>query len=188
MRKEVTIDRMINTEENGVKMESLKLLPELLSAKTCLVGIGNNLRGDDGFGPYFIRMLREKALLPKESLIIVEDVPENYAFPISRMDVDSVVFVDAVILEAPPGTVVLGLLEELEGSCQIASTHKLSLRMTSRIIEETGKKAYLLGIVPETMEFGRDLSPIVRQATDELVLLVERLIGKIQIDWRPPGE
>lgn len=157
-------------------MESLELLREVLTGKTCLVGIGNDLRGDDGFGPYFIERLREKALLPQANLMTVEDVPENYAFPISKKEVTSVVFVDAVILEAPPGTVVLGPLEELEEIGQVASTHKLSLRLTARVIEETGKKVYLLGVVPESTEFGRGLSPAVRQAADELVSLAERLI------------
>ncbi|NPV84170.1 MAG: hydrogenase maturation protease [Candidatus Aminicenantes bacterium] len=157
-------------------MESLELLREVLTGKTCLVGIGNNLRGDDGFGPYFIEKLREKALFPEANLMTVEDVPENYAFPISRMEVTAVVFVDAVILDAPPGTVVLGPLEELEEIGQIASTHKLSLRLTARVIEETGKKVYLLGVVPESTEFGREMSPAVRQAAVELVSLVERLI------------
>ncbi|MCX8160981.1 MAG: hydrogenase maturation protease [Candidatus Saccharicenans sp.] len=157
-------------------MESLELLQKVLAGKTCLVGIGNNLRGDDGFGPYFIEKLREKALLPEGRLMTVEDVPENYAFPISRMDVSEVVFVDAVILAAPPGTVVLGPLEELEEIGQIASTHKLSLRLTARIIEESGKKVYLLGVVPESMEFGHGLSPVVKKAAMELVSLVERLI------------
>ncbi len=157
-------------------MESLELLREVLTGKTCLVGIGNTLRGDDGFGPYFIEKLREKALFPKANLMTVEDVPENYAFPISRMDVTQVVFVDAVILDAPPGTVVLGPLQELEEIGQIASTHKLSLRLTARVIEDTGKKVYLLGVVPESTEFGRELSPAVREAAVELVSLAEKLI------------
>lgn len=157
-------------------MESLELLREVLTGKTCLVGIGNDLRGDDGFGPYFIERLREKALLPQANLMTVEDVPENYAFPISKKEVTSVVFVDAVILKAPPGTVVLGPLEELEEIGQVASTHKLSLRLTARVIQETGKKVYLLGVVPESTEFGRGLSPAVSQAADELVSLAERLI------------
>ncbi|MDI6698558.1 MAG: hydrogenase maturation protease [Candidatus Saccharicenans sp.] len=162
-------------------MESLDLLRKLLAEKICLVGIGNHLRGDDGFGPYFIEKIREKSLLPEENLMTVEDVPENYAFPISRKDVGSVVFVDAVILEAPPGTVVLGPLEELEEVGQIASTHKLSLRLTARVIEEAGKRVYLLGMVPETMEFGRELSPKIRRVTDELVGLLEGMIKDLNL-------
>ncbi len=166
-------------------MEHMELLRKILTGKTCLVGIGNNLRGDDGFGPFFIERLREKALLPEENLMTVEDVPENYAFPISRMDVSCVVFVDAVILEAPPGTVVLGPLAALEEVGQIASTHKLSLHLTARVIEETGKNVYLLGVVPESMEFGRGLSPVVRRAATELLSLAETLIRDEANELRP---
>lgn len=166
-------------------MGYMELLREILTGKTCLVGIGNNLRGDDGFGPYFIERLREKSLLPEENLMTVEDVPENYAFPISRMNVNCVVFVDAVILDAPPGTVVLGPLAALEEVGQIASTHKLSLHLTARVIEETGKKVYLLGVVPESMEFGRGLSPVVRQSATELLSLAETLIREEAHELRP---
>ncbi len=158
-------------------MDSLELLRKLLEEKTCFAGIGNHLRGDDGFGPYLIEKMKERAILPEERLLAVEDVPENFAFPISHLDVSNVIFVDAIILDAPPGTVVFGPLEELEQVGEIASTHKLSLRLTARVIEETGKKVYLLGMVPESIEFGRSLSPSIRQAADELISLLEELIG-----------
>jgi hydrogenase 3 maturation protease len=156
-------------------MEALDLLREVLQEKTCLVGIGNKLRADDGFGPYIIERLKEKCLLPESELLVVEDVPENYAFPISRKDAVNIIFIDAVFLNAPAGTAVFGPLAEFEKIGQIASTHKLSLRLTARVIEETGKKVFLLGIVPASMEFGQALSPEIKEISDNLVSLIENI-------------
>lgn len=159
-------------------MEAVNLLREVVGQKTVFAGIGNALRGDDGFGPYFINQLKEKKLVPEDCLLAVEDVPENFAFPLSRKDAQNVVFVDAVIVEAPAGSVVFGPLEEFDEIGEIASTHRMSLRLTARIIEETGKKVFILGVVPETTEFGREMTPVVTRAANELVELVGNLISE----------
>jgi len=156
-------------------MEGLELLREVLKEKTCLVGIGNKLRGDDGFGPYIIERLKEECVFPQSELLVVEDVPENYAYPISRKDAVNIIFIDTIILNAPVGTVVFGALSELEEVGQIASTHKLSLRLTARVIEETGKRVFLLGMVPVSMEFGQALSSEIKRASDNLVGLIENI-------------
>ncbi len=159
-------------------MEALELWQRVLQEKTCLAGIGNKLRGDDGFGPYFIELMKEKSLFPPANLLTVEDVPENYAFPLSKKDVDNIVFVDAVLLNAPPGTVIFGPLAEFEEIGEIVSTHKLSLKLTSQLIEKTGKKVFLLGVVPETTSFGQELSPGIKKITEQLAALTEQLVNK----------
>ncbi|MDD8020573.1 MAG: hydrogenase maturation protease [Acidobacteriota bacterium] len=159
-------------------MEALELLQQVLCGQTCLVGIGNKLRGDDGFGPYFIELLRQKSLFPPGNLLTVEDVPENYAFPLSKKEVDNIVFIDAVLLEAPPGAVIFGTLAELEEVSEIVSTHKLSLTLTARLLEKADKKVFLLGIVPETTGFGQELTPGIKKITEQLVALTEQMVNK----------
>lgn len=164
-------------------MDAIELMREVVGQKTVFAGIGNAMRGDDGFGPYFINKLKEKNLLPEDHLLTVEDVPENFAFPIARKNAENVIFVDAVILKASPGSVVFGPLEEFDEVGEIASTHRLSLKLTARIIEETGKKVYILGVVPETTEFGRGMTPLVTGVADDLVALVSRFISE-KIEFR----
>ncbi|MBC7348807.1 MAG: hydrogenase maturation protease [Candidatus Aminicenantes bacterium] len=160
-------------------MESFDLLKEIVQERTVFAGIGNALRGDDGFGPYFINKLKERKLLPDDYLLTVEDVPENFAFPISRIEADNVVFVDAVIIEgAPAGSVIFGPLEEFDEIGEIASTHRMSLKLTARVIEETGKKVFILGVVPESTEFGRGMTPAVIRSADELVKVFTDLISE----------
>ena len=158
-------------------MEALELLQQVLRGKTCQVGIGNRLRGDDGFGPYFIELMQQKSFLAPDNLVTVEDVPENYAFPLSEKEVDNIVFVDAVLLEAPPGTVIFGTLAEFEKIGEIVSTHKLSLSLTSQLIEKTGKKVFLLGVVPETTGFGQELTPGIKKVSGQLITIVEQIFN-----------
>ncbi|MBC7363690.1 MAG: hydrogenase maturation protease [Candidatus Aminicenantes bacterium] len=160
-------------------MEPVELLKEIVQGRTVFAGIGNALRGDDGFGPYFINKLKEKKLMPEEYLLTVEDVPENFAFPISRIEADNVVFVDAVIIEgASAGSVIFGPLEEFEEIGEIASTHRMSLKLTARVIEETGKKVFILGIVPESTEFGREMTPAVVSSANELVEILTEFVSE----------
>ena len=59
-------------------MEPIELLEQVLGRKTCLVGIGNSLRSDDGLGPYLIESLRAGLPEGKVDLLVVDDVPENF--------------------------------------------------------------------------------------------------------------
>ncbi len=154
-------------------MKAMDLLRTVLQEETCLVGIGNRLRADDGFGPYVVESLKKERILPEADLMVVEDVPENFAFPISKKKTKNIVFIDAVFMDALPGTVIFGSLAELEDVSQIASTHKLSLRLTARVIEETGKKVFLLGIVPFSTEFGKPLSKEIKKIADDIVGLIK---------------
>jgi hydrogenase 3 maturation protease len=160
-------------------MEPVDLLKKIVRERTVFAGIGNALRGDDGFGPYFINKLKERKLVPEDYLLTVEDVPENFAFPISRIEADNVVFVDAVIIEgAPAGSVIFGPLEAFDEIGEIASTHRMSLKLTARVIEETGKKVFILGVVPESTEFGREMTPSVISSADELVEVFTELVSE----------
>ncbi len=154
-------------------MEPIELLEKVLQRRTCLVGIGNSLRADDGLGPYIVESMKQAGLPQgRVELLSVEDVPENFAFPISRMDVENVVYIDAVIAGSPEGTVLFGPMDDFEEVGQTASTHKLALRLSGWIIADAGKQVYLLGIVPQTTGFGQEMTPKIRQAADGLVRMM----------------
>jgi len=168
-------------------MEPLESLQQILTGRTCLVGIGNKLRGDDGVGLYFIESIKLKGFFPPDNLLTVEDVPENYAFPLAQKAVENVIFIDAVLFNAPAGTVIFGPLTELEEVSQVVSTHKLSLRLTAQLLEKTGKKVFLLGIVPETTGFGQELTPQIKKIADELITIFEKALDKAS-PLENPGE
>jgi len=143
-------------------------LSEVLREPTCLVGVGNPLRGDDGVGVHLARRLSEELSGGHLRVVAAEDIPESYVFQIAASDCRNVVFVDGVATDAEPGTVFFGRFAEIRELSADYSTHKLSLSLCVRILETENKPTYLLGIVVGDLDFGDSLTESVRIAADRL--------------------
>jgi hydrogenase 3 maturation protease len=140
------------------------VLEERLREPTCLVGIGNLLRRDDGVGPWIIGAVRGDLAGTPVSVLDAQDVPENFVHVLARAACRNVIFVDAVAAPGPPGTVVFGPLAGFAEAGSF-STHRMALSFSGRFLEEAGKTVFLLGIVPEDLDFGAGLTvPVARAA------------------------
>jgi hydrogenase maturation protease len=79
--------------------------------RTAVYGIGNILMGDDGVGPAVIRHLSSLSLPPD---VVIEDLgTPSLDLPAYLMGFDTVIFIDAVAADAPPGTIRLYSREEI---------------------------------------------------------------------------
>jgi hydrogenase maturation protease len=79
--------------------------------RTAIYGIGNILMGDDGIGPAVVRHL---ASLPLPPNVILEDLgTPSLDLPAYLADYDRVIFIDAVALDAPPGTIRVFTRDEI---------------------------------------------------------------------------
>ncbi len=156
-------------------MESVSRIKELLNDKTCIVGMGNYLRKDDAVGLYIVDEVRDSKSAISKNTLNVEDVIESYVFRIADSDYENVLIIDAVSTgdsNTSSGSIIFGELNEYEELINDFSTHKLSLKMCGRILEEHGKKAYLLGIVAADIDFGTGLTSEVRKSADVLKDLI----------------
>jgi len=137
-----------------------------LASPVVLAGIGNNMKGDDGAGPAVIERLQASGS-PVAS-INCGDIPENYLGKIAALKPATIVFVDAVEMNEPAGTVRLFTSDKIISGG--ASTHGMSLDMLARYLAaETGAAVYLLGIQPKSVALGATLSPEVEAAVKALV-------------------
>jgi hydrogenase 3 maturation protease len=150
-------------------------LADLLQEPTCLVGVGNPMRRDDGVGPWVVDAIHNAASGTKLRVIDAQDVPENFVHVIARADCRNVVFIDAVAAEGVPGTIVFGPLVEFVEAGNF-STHKLTLSFSGRFLEAAGKRVFLLGVVPADLEFGVGLTAEVELAAASLRDLILRVI------------
>ncbi len=149
---------------------------EVLREPTCLVGVGNPLRRDDGAGPWIVGAVREAVAGTRLTVVDAQSVPENFVHVVARSGCRNVVFIDVVAAEGEPGSVVFGPLAafpEAEGF----STHKLALSLSGKFLEAAGKKVFLLGIVPADLEFGEGMTDAVSRAADSLRDLVLRAVA-----------
>ena len=148
----------------------------VVKEKTCIVGMGNYLRKDDAVGLYLIDELQHTLRSEDVLLMNVEDVIESYVFKIADLDCENVLIIDAVKSTTSPGSIVFGRLVKFDEALNDYSTHKLSLSLCGKILEDSGKKTYLLGIEAADTDFGRGLSEDVQRSAD---ILKEVLIDTI---------
>ena len=96
-----------------------------------------------------------------------EEVPENYLGPISKLNPDTIIFIDSADFSSPPGEVKLIEIEDIrEGGL---STHNASLKLSLDFLRESATgNIFLLGIQPKSRKLGEGLSSEVEKALGKL--------------------
>ncbi len=154
-------------------------LPTPRPARVAILGVGNELNGDDGAG---VRVVRElTARLPATPGVLLLDggtAPENYTGPLRRFRPELVLEIDAAELGASPGTAAWLDWRDADGLS--ASTHTLPPSVLAKfLVGELGCQVALIGIQPGTLEMGQGLSPeVLRGVADLAEALCRWLVGK----------
>jgi hydrogenase maturation protease len=133
---------------------------------TCVVGVGNELRGDDAVGLEVLRLL--EGALP-DGVRVLPCEGEPVALLSAWEGCDTVILVDATHSGAEPGTVrrIPAHDEPLPPERGRSSTHVLGVGEAIELARALGKlppRAIVYGIEAGTLEAGAELSPEVRAA------------------------
>ena len=139
--------------------------------RLAILGIGNELNGDDAAGVLVARQIRANLapadLGPAGSLFVVEagPSPESFTGPLRRFAPHLVVLVDAAELSEPPGTILCFDWRDAEGLS--ASTHTLPPSLLAKFLtREVGCGVLLVGIQAKSLELDGPVSAEVRAAVD----------------------
>ena len=153
-----------------------KLSPTPL--RVALVGVGNELNGDDAAGNQVAAQLIGKSDLPEHFLPVNAGViPENASGPLRRFQPDLVIFVDAADFGGQPGEIRWLEVEAIGGMS--VSSHTLPLPVLGHYLEsELGCHVEYLGIQPGQLELDQEPSQEVRKAIAEVVIVMNNRIGK----------
>jgi len=156
----------------GTPGDILEKLGRLAARRTVLLGMGNMLRGDDGFGPELAERVSSSGLMPA---IDAGTTPENQVGAVARLEPEAVILADAVHMGSEIGTLdLLAAGDLLEAST--AGTHALSPGMVmDRIAGETGAEVFMLAVQPGSLGFGQPMSDEVRKAVETAVEALERV-------------
>lgn len=156
--------------KNALSIAKMKAnFKNVFKGKTVIVGIGNTMRGDDGFGPALIEKIKDEV---KAVCIDTGTTPENYVGKITRMRPDTILLVDAVHLGLAPGEYDILRKSDI-ANCSL-STHDISAKMLIDFLEkETRADIYLLGVQPESLSFGVEMSDSVKKALIDLSGLIK---------------
>jgi len=157
--------------------EDEPLLPDLasrLERAWLLVGVGNDLRGDDAFGPLLARRLAAEMLPALDA----GSAPENLTGPILRAAPDLLILADAAVMGEAPGTVRLleaGALAEGGTSTHDPSLATLLAYLQGRRAQD-GKRPPLevvvLAFEPTTRALGAPPSKALLRAVERLARTV----------------
>ncbi len=139
------------------------------SARVAVLGIGNDLAGDDAVGAQIARELARRVEPGPDCLILdAGTAPENFTGPIRRFRPDLVLMVDAADLSAEPGATAWLDWQQTDGLS--GSTHTLPPSVLARfLVGELACRLALLVIQPAHLDFGGALSPSVRRTADRVI-------------------
>lgn len=146
-----------------------------------MVGIGNELNGDDAAGVAAVRLLRRlsAAQAPNLHLLIEAGLaPESFSGPLRRFGPDVVLFLDAAEMGEPPGT--LKVMNWRAAAGFGPSTHLQPLStLAEYLIAETGCQMAVIGVQPARLDFAAGMSSPVKAAVKRLAAgLRELLFGE----------
>jgi hydrogenase 3 maturation protease len=145
-------------------LEDLKKLLLLKDKKILFVGIGNLLKKDDGAGVYISSKINQTSRI---SALTVEVSIENYIGKINSLTPDILVLIDCVEMGSTPGTCKLMSVSQINDLT--FNTHNISLKRLSEFFK---MPVYLLGIQPEKIDFGENISYLVKKEAEKIINII----------------
>ncbi|HEY6737285.1 MAG TPA: hydrogenase maturation protease [Actinopolymorphaceae bacterium] len=153
--------------------EEVEPLPLVLVA-----GIGNIFLGDDGFGVEVVGRIDASSLPSNVTVADYGIRGLHLAYELLDRAYDTLIMVDAVPADDPPGTLVV---LEVGSERRVSSTldaHGMSPDVVLRLLRDLGggpDRVLVVGCSPETVEERIGLSTPVRAAVDEAARMVTAL-------------
>lgn len=143
--------------------------------RLALLGIGNELRGDDAAGGLVAQALQDAAADSTFLCLVAGVAPENCTGRLRRFQPDLVLLVDAADMDEPPGAIRWLDWQAITGLS--ATTHITPLHMLAHYLTfSLGCQVALIGIQPADTRLGAPLSPAVSQAVNQLASGLRPLI------------
>jgi hydrogenase maturation protease len=158
-----------------------------------VIGLGNVLLGDDGFGPFVVELLRTRYAFPPEVELLDLGTPGLGLISYLHGH-DAVVIVDAVAGSGLPGDVRVYEEVELERmpTAPRVSPHDPAVAEALSITRLAGNGPHdvcVVGVVPCSLELGAGLTEAVRAAADVTAEIVRQRVEErgFAVRRRDPG-
>ncbi|MGA2482091.1 MAG: hydrogenase maturation protease [Candidatus Acidiferrales bacterium] len=151
-------------------------LEQCLTGCVCLMGLGNVDYGDDGFGVRLAEELLAAGLPEGWQAVVAGTTPERWIGRVADGGCENLVFLDAVEFGGAPGSAVFLDSGEMAARFPQISTHKISLGLLAKWAGANGTtRAWLLGVQPESLGAGQQLTPTAQKTLDALCELLRGL-------------
>ncbi len=151
--------------------------------KVLILGVGNLLLTDDGFGVHLINSLRD-TVFPDSITLLEAGTVSHQLIPLFR-EVDHLIVIDAVQAGDTPGSLFRFSPDELTfKSEQMMSLHQISLIDVLRMAELTGGKprTVVIGVQPKDVtSWSLEMSPELKAVVPRVKELVLEELKKIGV-------
>ena len=138
---------------------------------TVILGIGNELLGDEGVGVHALRLLKEENL-PGQIRCIEAGTAILDVLP-DLEEADRIIILDAMKDGSSPGTVYRIPFEECSGAPCIASMHGFDIFRVMALAGRTvPPPTIVFGVEPLEVSWSMQLSPVVADALPHLLEVV----------------
>lgn len=163
----------------GEKMSFESQLEDFLAdcEKLIVLGVGNELKCDDGVGPFIIKKLKEENIEDKKKLLFInaETVPENFTGKLRKENPSHIIIVDACLMDGQPGD--MKIVNKYDFANIGISTHSMSLSFFVRYLEKDNDfRIIFVGIEPESLDYSENLTENVENAAYKFIDVLKGII------------
>lgn len=149
--------------------------------KVLVMGVGNYILSDEGIGVHAIKEL-EKIEWPEN--VEIYDAGTTGLLSIHKvLDADVMIAIDAIESRQDPGTIIIYDKEDIMmNKIPVKlSAHEIGFQemlLQAELRDKSPEVVKLIGIVPESLATGIDLSPCCMEALPKVLEEVKKLINK----------
>jgi hydrogenase 3 maturation protease len=143
------------------------------ASRVVVIGMGNELRGDDAVGLEVVRLLKSHQ---NQRLTVYEGhmTPEAFIAPACSLRPSHLLIIDAAELKQQPGTWRLLSRDEIQTG--LFTTHYLpATAVADELSRRCGTKVAFLGVQPKSREITFSRSPECMKTAQDIATLLRRL-------------
>ena len=150
-----------------------------------ILGIGNLLLGDEGFGVHCVQHIEQHYEIP-ENIRVIDGGTAGILLAPFIEECDKLYVLDVIDLEDDPGSVHLFTDEDVRaGNVQTRmSPHQIGMLEILDICKIRGKvpeQVQYITVVPQTLETGMDLSPLIAERVTDVIDILLQSLAKLSV-------
>lgn len=145
--------------------------------KLIVLGVGNELKCDDGIGPYIIKELKKENIEDDDRIMFIDaqTVPENFTGKIRKENPSHLIIVDACLMDGEAGD--MKIVDKDDFANIGISTHSMSLSFFVRYLEKDNDfRIIFVGIEPKSLDYSENLTENVENAAYKFIDVLKGII------------
>ncbi len=146
--------------------------------RTVIIGVGNLLMKDEGIGIHAVQALQEIKLPPDVKLIDGGTSPDLISYTRAG---DKIIIIDAAKTGGKPGEIYRFKPEDISsGQGNLTSAHEMGVAENLKLMDMAGNtptEVIIIGIEPAEIDWGMELSPVLKKALPHLIEVVLKEIN-----------